>query len=629
MNKQAPYGTWASPITGELVARLKHTGFSQLTTTAQGIYWIKSRPLEKGRRVIMRYANDTLTEMTPAGFNVRTRAHEYGGGDFWIHNNTLYFINDDDQRIYAQSTDNQPPQPITPASETKHALRYADGIVTQDGKCIICVSEKHHNNNVVNSLVAIQTDGTQIETIAEGADFYSSPKLSPDGKQLAWLCWNHPQMPWDGTELWLADVTFDHQVIMSDKQKIAGGPNESIYQPEWRKDNVLHFVSDKSGWWNIYNYNDQAITPVSPMSAEYGAPHWIFGTNTYTFLENDHIACIVTDRGTKHIAMINPHTQSHTFLKLPWDEFSCNLHADDYNLYFTASNFETMPSLVRLDIKTKKYTIIKSEILAVDQDYISRPRAIEFETDNKKTAYAFYYPPCNKNYTAQKDERPPLLVISHGGPTAATSTALNFDIQFWTSRGFAVVDVNYRGSTGYGRAYRNALKEQWGIADVADCTNAAKYLIQHNEVDPKRIAIRGRSAGGYTTLCALTFYNIFTAGASYYGVSDLKMLVEDTHKFEAHYLDSLIGPYPEKKEIYEQRSPINFADQLSCPIIFFQGLEDKVVPPAQAETMIAALKKKGLPYTYITFDHEQHGFRDAKNIQAALEAELSFYTAIF
>lgn len=626
-SQQAIYGSWRSPITADLVAS-SSCGMSQIKVMDSHIYWLEGRPNEAGRQVIMRYSlqDGSVQTMTPTGFNVRTRVHEYGGGDYLVDGDTIYFINDKDQRYYRQKLGKKPVA-ITPAPAKPLALRYADGVISPNHEYIICVRETHLGNSVVNELVAIRTNGNGvIKIIATGYDFYSSPCLNSKGDRLVWIAWNHPQMPWDGTELWVADFNLD--ATIKNSNLIAGGKEESIYQPSWSSKNELYFVSDRSGWWNLYKIEQGRITCIVSEEAEFGYPAWIFATNTYAFID-ENIVCILSSKGTQQIGII----QENKFkaFEIPYDEIAPYIDVDkEGNVFFIGADATTAPVLVRYQISTKQFQVLyKSSKVTIDKKYLSTPETIEFPTDENQTAYAFYYSPHNDDYCAPDDERPPLLVMSHGGPTAATNTALNLKIQYWTSRGFAVVDVNYRGSTGYGRAYRDQLKGQWGIVDVADCVNAAKYLIARDEVDPKRLAIRGGSAGGYTTLCALVFYDTFAAGASYYGVADLKGIATDSHKFESRYLDSLVGPYPEASKIYEERSPLNYPDRIACPIIFFQGLEDKVVPPQQAEVMIEALQQKGLSYAYITFEHEQHGFRDANNIKKAIKAELYFYSKIF
>jgi dipeptidyl aminopeptidase/acylaminoacyl peptidase len=575
--------------------------------------------------VIVCLTPDGKTEdVTPSGFNVRTRVHEYGGGAYCVDRGTVYFSNFTDQRLYRQTL-NTAPSPLTPEG----AFRYADAVVDRGRQRLICIREDHSNEGeAVNTIVSINlSDGNDIQILVSGDDFYACPRLSPDGTQLCWLSWNHPNMPWDGTQLWVA--TLNSEGLIAEKQFITGSSTESVFQPQWSPDNLLYFVSDRSNWWNLYRYQNSEIEPLYPTSAEFGLPQWVFGMSTYGFASADEIICTYTENGNWYLASLEIDSQQLQLIDTPYTSISGIKVAGDQALYIGGS--PTEPSaVVQLNLTTGEQHILKpSSNLDLDTAYLSIPEPIEFPTENNTTAYGFYYPPTNKDYTAPEDDKPPLLVKSHGGPTAATSSSLSLKIQYWTSRGFAVLDVNYGGSTGYGREYRQRLQGNWGIVDVDDCSNGAKYLAEKGLVDGDRMAITGGSAGGYTTLCALTFKDVFKAGASYYGVSDLEALATDTHKFESRYLDGLIGPYPEAKEVYVARSPIHAAQQLSCPVIFLQGLEDKVVPPNQAEKMVEILKAKQLTVDYVTFADEQHGFRKAENIKRAIEEEFGFYAKVF
>lgn len=623
---EASYGSWKSPITSELIVA-ETVKLGQLVPEGENIYWLEMHPSEGGRYVIVRRTPDgQMTDMTPMPFNVRTRVHEYGGGSYIVVDGTIYFSNFADHRLYKQTKDSGP-QPITPEKE----FRYADGVFDRHRNRLIYVREDHTIDGceALNTLVSLdpgKNDGG--DGLVSGNDFYSSARISPDGRHLAWLAWNHPNMPWDGTELWVAGFADDGRLIHS--EKVAGGKTESIFQPEWSPDGILYFVSDRTGWWNLYRLQNGKIEALCEMEAEFGKPQWIFtGMSTYSFTSAENLVVTYNERGMWKLASFDIPKRRLETIDTSYTSIA-DVQADQAQVLFTAGSPTEVVSLVRLDLRTGQTDILRrSSSMTFDSGYISVPQTIEFPTEHGQTAYGFFYGPCNKDYSAPADELPPLLVISHGGPTAATTTILNFSIQYWTSRGFAVLDVNYGGSTGYGRAYQERLKGQWGIVDVDDCVNGARYLVETGKVDGKRMAIRGGSAGGYTTLCALTFRDVFQAGASYFGVSDLKALAEDTHKFESRYLDSLVGPYSENSNLYRERSPIHFTDQLSCPIIFFQGLEDKIVPPNQAEMMVEALRKKGLPVAYVPFEGEQHGFRQAKNIKRALDAELYFYAKIF
>jgi dipeptidyl aminopeptidase/acylaminoacyl peptidase len=495
---------------------------------------------------------------------------------------------------------------------------------------MVCVLEDHskEGEEASNSLVRLDLESGQIvHYLAEGNNFYSSPAISPDGNKLAWLTWNHPNMPWDGTELWIGSFTEDGEV--ENAQMVAGGLEDSIQQPLWSPDGVLYFVSDQSGWWNLYRLIGNDIEPVVDMEAEFGQPQWLFDMTTYGFLSPEQLICVYTQNGHWHLGTIDTTSCQLKPLETPYTDFWYVKARDGKFIGGTGNPSE--PSALRLlDVASGKWETLRlSSEVKVDPGYISIPEQIEFPTENSLTAYGFYYPPNNKEYAGPQDEKPPLLVKSHGGPTGATNSTFNLRNQYWTSRGIAVLDVNYGGSTGYGREYRTRLNGQWGVVDVQDCANGARYLVERGDVDGERLMITGGSAGGYTTLCALTFDDTFKAGASHYGIGDLEPFVYDTHKFESRYLDSLVGPYPEKKEVYDQRSAIKHTHLLSCPVIFFQGLEDKIVPPNQSETMFKAVRDKGLPTAYLAFEGEQHGFRKAENIKRSLDGELYFYSRVF
>jgi dipeptidyl aminopeptidase/acylaminoacyl peptidase len=624
--KTAPYGSWKSPITADLIVS-GAIGLNQPAIDGENTYWIEMRPAEGGRQVIVkRDASGKLTDINPQPFNARTRVHEYGGGDYAVSKGAVYFSNFADQRLYSQSG-NEPPQPITPVAE----MRYADAVVDQARNLIFCVREDHNgaNHEATNALVSLKTSANEDcgRVLVSGNDFYSSPCLHRDGNMLAWLTWNHPNMPWDGTELWQAEVEPDGS--LSAAKRIAGGESESIFQPQWSPDGRLYFCSDRSGWWNLYRLEKGEIVAVTKLDAEFGVPQWAFGLSSYAFASAQRIVGIYYVRGLARLAIIDADSLELETLDLGYTDLGWVRGATG-QVVFRAGSPTTPAAIVRLDLESRKTENLRqSNSLRIDSGYLSVPEAIEFPTTDGLTAHGFYYPPKNRDYSAPENERPPLLVKSHGGPTSAAATALSLHIQYWTSRGIAVLDVNYGGSSGYGREYRERLKGTWGIVDVDDCANGAKYLVNRGEVDPERLMITGGSAGGYTTLCALTFRNTFKAGASHYGVSDAEALTKETHKFESRYLDKLFGPYPERRDIYYDRSPINFTERLACPVIFFQGLEDRVVPPNQAELMVTALKEKGVPVAYVAFPGEQHGFRQAQNIKRSLEGELYFYSQVF
>jgi dipeptidyl aminopeptidase/acylaminoacyl peptidase len=633
--KHAPYGSWASPISVELVASAG-VGLVELVTDGDAVLWLEGRPLEGGRQVLCRrLPGGQPHDVTGPDFNVRTRVHEYGGGAYTAHRGTVYFSDFTDQRLYRQEP-GRTPVPVTPEPATAPAsLRYADARLTPDGAWIVCVRERHDGATVTNELVVLPSDGSaEPRVLAGGRDFYASPRLDPSGRRLAWLEWDHPRMPWDGTELRVAG--FDPVSGLEPAlPPVAGGPHESVFQPEWSPEGVLHFVSDRSGWWNLYRTSAEGGEPehLAPMEAEFGTPQWVFGLSTYAFLPDGRIACLYGRGPVWRLGLLEPGAGRRVGpLELEFTSFYpprlCSLAS---GLLATFAGGPTEPTaLVTIDPVGGAVEVVRrSQDLEIDPAYLSVPRPVEFPTEGGQTAHALYYPPTNPDFEAPPGERPPLLVTSHGGPTSQVVDRLSPMVQYFTSRGFAVADVDYGGSSGYGRPYRERLNGNWGVVDTLDCINAARYLAAAGKVDGQRLTIRGGSAGGYTTLCALTFHDAFAAGASYYGVADVEALARDTHKFESRYLDGLIGPYPEAAELYRERSPIHHTDQLSCPVILLQGLEDQVVPPSQAEQMVRALDLKGIPYAYLPFEGEQHGFRRAGSIRRALEAELYFYSRIF
>ena len=631
MVQATPYGSWRSPITSDLIVS-SSIGLRALRLDGPDIYWSELRPKEGGRQLVVRYGPEdeigSVTDVTPTPYNVRTRVHEYGGGAYVVHKGAVYFSNFADQRLYVQKTAGEEPIALTPEVTPSAGLRYADAVIDAKRERLICVLEDHRQSGeAVNAIATIPLSGGIPKILVSGNDFYSSPRLSPDGTELAWITWNHPQMPWDGTELWSAQVQPDGS--LSHPRHLVGNTKESVCQPKWSPSGTLHFISDATGWWNLYRWEGERGEPLFPMEAEFSGPQWNFGQSSYGFEDSRTILCTYTEQGIRKLSRLDTLARSMDEIEIDYCGIGSLQVGKGFAVFLGAST--TRPSeLVRLNLDTLAMTVLrKSSTLEIEPGYLSEPEVISFPTTGGFNAYGIYYKPQNKDYETLVSEQPPLLVKTHGGPTAAASKALNPSIQYWTSRGFAVLDVNYGGSTGYGRAYRNRLKKRWGIVDVEDATNGALYLVEQAKADKDRLAIDGGSAGGYTTLAALTFKDVFKAGASYYGVSDMSSLAEETHKFESRYLDSLVGPYPEKKEIYDQRSPINAVDKLSCPIIFLQGAEDKIVPPNQAEKMVDALKEKGIPVAYLLFEGEQHGFRKAENIKRALDAELSFYAQIF
>ncbi|MES2832849.1 MAG: S9 family peptidase [Pseudomonadota bacterium] len=630
--RSAPYGTWRSPITTEAIVA-DTVGLDQIAIDGNDIYWIENRASQQGRCVLVRNRDGNNEDITPPPWSVRTRVHEYGGGAYTVADASVYFSNLADQgfyRIDAVSNGDGPRMPVAITRSNDATRRYADAVIDHRRHRLIAVCEKHSETSgePINMIVAIDISGQRDdEVLADNHDFFASPRLSPDGSQLAWLSWDHPDMPWDGTSLWLAAI--DEAGLLGKPRLIAGGRRESIFQPAWSPSGELHFVSDLSGWWNLYRLGSDSAQALYPMAAEFGRAQWTFGVTTYGFTQHGDLLCSYVQDGNWQLARLERTTLALTPLCLPFRHIS-DLKIGNNFAVFIGGAPDIASSVVRLDLDDMTWQILRrATTLDIDNAYLSIPTAIEFPTTNDLSAHAFFYAPKNRDFKACADERPPLLVLNHGGPTSTANPTLNLSIQFWTSRGFAVVDVNYGGSTGYGRAYRERLYGQWGIVDVEDAISAARFLVARGDVDVERLIIRGSSAGGYTTLAALTFHNYFKAGASYYGVSDLEALARDCHKFESRYLDHLIGPYPAEQATYRARSPIHHVDRLSVPLILFQGLEDKVVPPNQSQMMFDALNEKRLPVAYITFAEEQHGFRRAQNIKHALEAEFYFYANVF
>jgi dipeptidyl aminopeptidase/acylaminoacyl peptidase len=593
------------------------------------VWWLESRPREAGRTVLMRggpFAEPV--DVTPAGFDVRTTVHEYGGGSYWVRDGLTVFANFADQRLWRQGP-GAAPEPITLDTGGRH--RYADGRFVPGTSRFVCVRERHEEDAVVNELVSASADGSERpRAIAGGADFFAAPRPSPDGSRLAWIRWNAPQMPWDGTELWVGDLRPDATV--ANARLVAGGAEESLLHPGWSPSGALHVVSDRSGWWNIYRVGeDDELVALAPREAEFASPPWTFGDAPYGFLDDGRIAVLYESDTVGHLALLDPEADEMLDLDLPFTVFAPpDLATDGMTIAVVAGGPTTVPSVIQVDFAARSVETIRAgDADALDDAWIALPETISFPTTGGRTAHAIRYPPTNPETSGPEGSAPPLVVMSHGGPTDHAVGGFDLRTQFWTSRGFAVVDVNYGGSSGYGREYRRQLRGSWGIVDVDDCIAAARFLAERGDVDPARMVIRGGSAGGYTTLCALTFHDgIFAAGASYYGVADAEALARDTHKFEAHYFDGLIGPYPEAAERYRERSPIHATDRLATPLLVLQGDQDEVVPPAQAEMLVAALRAKGLPHAYLLFHGEQHGFRSAEHVRRALEAELSFYAQI-
>jgi dipeptidyl aminopeptidase/acylaminoacyl peptidase len=630
----APYGAWASPISASMLATAA-VGLAEPWLEDGVAYWLEGRPTEDGRLVLV--AGDPHTaprDVVPAGFNARTMVHEYGGGSYAIHRGTAVVANFEDQRLYRIDPDGEPVA-ITPDVGNR-AWRFADGRVTADGRWWIGVRERHDLGpkvaDVVNELVVLPLDGSsEPRTIASGRDFYAAPRISPDGTRLSFLAWDLPWMPWDGNELFVADL--DAEGTLGEPRHLAGrAAEESIWQPEWSPSGDLVFASDRSGWWNLERIRDGERTVLHAEEAEFGYPQWVFAERSFDFLGDGRIACCYDRDGRTRFAVLDAESGELLDLDLPHDalRFGPDVVADGSTIVLLGGSATIPNQVVWLDFGARSVEVLRESLsVPVDRAYLSVPRAIEYPTEGGLTAHALFYPPASPDFAGPDGELPPLIVTAHGGPTGNTTPIFDLLLQYWTSRGFAVVDVNYGGSTGYGRAYWQRLAGNWGVVDLQDCVNAARYLAAEGEVDGDRLLVRGGSAGGYVVMCALTFTDVFAAGASYFGIADLvPFATGDTHKFESRYEHTLVGPWPEAEATYRERSPINFVDRLATPMLVLQGADDEVVPPSQAELIVAALEERRVPYAYLLYEGEGHGFRKAETIVQAREAELSFYGQI-
>jgi dipeptidyl aminopeptidase/acylaminoacyl peptidase len=634
----AAFGAWRSPITSALIVA-QSISLGEARLDGDQVYWGEGRPQDNGRQTVVRraLAGGAALDVVATPFSVRTRVHEYGGGAWSVADGTLYFSNDQpgteglkpDRRLYRQGHHGMPVA-LTPEGD----WRYADGILDRRRARWIGIREDHTRPPYpINTIVAVELLGGNEDpgqVLVSGHDFFSSPRLSPDGQKLAWLAWDHPDMPWVSTRLYVGQLD-DAGRPSGSPTLVAGGPEESVFQPEWSPDgSSLCFVSDRSLWWNLYAYDlaRGSTRALAPMAAEFGQAQWVFGLSTYAFADSDRIVATYTAGGFGQLGVLDLRSSRIAVFDLPFREFR-SLRANSTHAAFCAGAPDIPTSVVLLDLGSGRHDILKRGTDIADDPairrYFTRAEPVEFPTEGGKTAFGIFYPPANPDYVASPDDKPPLVVRCHGGPTSAASRTLSLGIQFWTSRGIAVLDLDYGGSTGYGREYRQRLHLNWGVVDVDDAVNATRYLIDGGRVDARRVVIAGGSAGGYTALAALTFRDTFQGGASYYGVSDLAALTKDTHKFESRYLDWLIGPYPQAKATYDERSPLHHSERLSKPVIFLQGEEDAIVPPDQTDKMVEALRRKGIAVGYLLFSGEQHGFRRGANIQRALDAELSFY----
>lgn len=637
LSVRLPFGSWPSPITADVLVR-GVVSLANVRVADGAVWWTEARPQESGRTVVVR-CNPTgppiHADAVPAPVSARSRVHEYGGAAFAVHGGYLYYSDQADQRVWRSrpAAAAAVPTPLTPEPLDRASVRYADHQVSPDGRWLACVRERHDGpraTDVHNDLVLFSTDpggaGPAVLVLAEGHDFFAAPRWSPDGRRLAWLSWDHPDLPWDSTTLWAGEVeAAPGPPGLVNLRRLAGGPDESVSQPRWSPDGNLHWVSDRTGWWNLYaeGRDGGPAQALAPMDAEFARPDWVFGQSSYTFLPGGRLVTTWTAGGGSRLGVVE--AGRVTEIVTPFNDLSSLQPLGD-EVVAIAGSARRLPAVVAIDVATGASRVLRPSAAAgPPEGAVSEARLVAFPTRGGRSAHAYLYPPRLDGFTGLAGEKPPLIVVSHGGPTGATSPVLNLGVQFWTSRGFAVVDVDYGGSTGYGREYRRRLDGQWGVVDVEDCVNAARHLVAMGAVDPARIVARGSSAGGFTTLCALTFHDLFAAGASYYGIGDLEALAKGTHKFEARYLDRLVGPYPAQAATYRARSPVRSAHLLTTPVILFQGLDDRVVLPGQSEAMAAALRANGVRFEHVTFEGEQHGFRREATIKRAVEAELSFY----
>ena len=641
------FGRWSSPITSSLVIK-DAIQLYEIQIFGTDAYWIEKRPLEKGRCVIVKsplnnFLDETssinqITDVLSDKFSARSRVHEYGGASYTVTSNGIFFVNDIDQQIYQIDAHNNVSQ-LTYSNN----CRFTDMVHDETRRCLICVCEDHAitDREPTNSIVSINISNGALTTLCEGYDFYSNPRLSNPktsdtehsnhNPQLCWLCWNHPNMPWDGTELWTADYSANQ---VKNSKQVAGNENISISQPLWSPNNALTYISDESDWWNLYQLKDGITRNLFPKSAEFGVPQWVFGQSSYQYFDNNTIHCIFSENTTDYLAELKLSEQTFSIIETNLSSLS-SIQTSENSTWFIGASSTLPPQITSLKQGSRVKAIRLSYKTEIDKKYFSVGQHIQFKTRHNDTAYAIYYPPQNGDVDLPNIQQgkiahqPPLIVISHGGPTAQSNNAFDIRKQFWTSRGFAILDVNYSGSTGFGRQYRERLKHNWGIRDVEDCCDAALHAVNAQLADPEKLIIKGSSAGGYSVLCALTYHDLFSVGASYYGIGNLESLASDTHKFESRYLDKLIGEYPACKNTYQDRSPINHVEKLNCPVIFFQGEDDNVVPQEQAEQMVAAIQNKGLPVSYLLFKGEGHGFRKSDTIELSLNAEYFFYSKLF
>jgi dipeptidyl aminopeptidase/acylaminoacyl peptidase len=625
----APYGTWPSRFPMDLLL-VGGRSRREARVDDGAVYWLEGRPDEGGRQALMRLRpgaagepGGSPTEIGPAGMNIRSRVHEYGGGAYLVRGDLIVVSDFVSGRLYRVGPDRKA-SALTPEGP----WRYADMTFDAPRDRLIAVREDHGGpGEWANTLVGIPLDGSgRVDVLVEGHDFFAAPRVDPSGAQLAWVEWDHPNLPWDGTTLRLASLGEDG---LEDTRTVAGDASTWVSQPRWSPTGELWFAAEPGEWINLHRLRDGRVEVVCPMEAELAPPDWVFGESSFDFLPDGRLLAIAERDGRSELLCLDPATSDVVRLDVPPGALG-RVVADDDLVVCTVAPEDGWPGIVRIEPTTLAWSwLIRDEAPFVDPAAISRPRPIDFPTTGGRTAHAIFYPPFNPGYRAPAGDRPPLIVTSHGGPTSNTSTAFAAACQAFTSRGIAVVDVDYGGSTGYGRTYRKSLEGEWGVVDVDDCVAAARALVETGEADPDRLIVRGGSASGYTTLAALAFRDVFGAGTTYFGIGDLEAFVGDTHKFESRYTERLVGPYPATIERYRERSPSRHADRIRSPVLVLQGAEDRVVPPSEAEGIVAALRARGVPFAYLLFEGEDHGFRQASSIIRSFEAEISFYGQVF
>ncbi len=625
MQQTLAYGSWPSPISAASVVEGSR-GLGALSVDGDYLYWVESRPQQGGRNTIMRWgAGGMPEEILPPPWNARTRVQEYGGRNVLVADGVIWFSNFEDQRLYRMVPGGKP-QPVTPAEP----LRYAGCILDRARDRLLCVREDHRGGGEArNTLIALPLEGVaEGEVLFADADFVSAPSLSPDGSRLAFTSWRHPNMPWDDTSLWSAKFGAQGQLVALTRHN--KGEGESLINPRWSEDNQLYAISDRDNWWKIYRVEADRFSAVATgiPRAETGGPDWLIGVNYYHLFKGGRILAKLSRGGVDSLVMIDPAKSRLDTLPLG----SAAIH--DFQpvgerLFVINATAGAPPVLLETDLAGASHSVIRtSGDTVIGKEWIPAYRLVSFPSGEGSEAHGIYLPPTNPDMQGPDGATPPLIVSVHGGPTLASSPTFQLSQLYWTSRGFAILNLNYRGSTGFGRDYRRSLYGQWGIFDVEDAVAGANWLASQGLVNPHQLIIRGGSAGGYTTLAAHAFHDDFAAGASYYGVSDAEALARDTHKFESRYLDQLIGPYPERRDLYRARSPIHHLDGFKAPLLLLQGLDDRVVPPNQSEMIFEALKSRGVPTAYLAFEGEGHGFRKAKSQIRALEAELYFYSRV-